>query len=258
MQELAITVSAYGSFDELTSHIRGALDRKLPELTAALCSHDGTFVIVGSGPSLPLMLDEIRAEREKGRPICALNGAHDFLIENGVVPDLFLSVDPRDTIVKNTSKKNQDVIYLLASCCAPELFDHLSDHKVMLWHAWSTGEECKAFLGHFGIGGGTTSGTRALYVAYVMGYRKFVCFGLDSCLAEDGITKRFSGEKAGAIVDVVVGESGRKFLCNHAMAQQATEVQQVLATLSGITIDFRGDGLLTAIWAERKRLGLPT
>ncbi len=257
MRPLAVKVSAWGSTDELSSNIRSCLDRKLPELSPALCSHDGTFVIAGSGPSLPSMLEAIKVERTLGRPVCALNGAHDFLIKNEFTPNLFVTTDPRDTIIGNTSLKSQDVIYLLASRCSPKLFDHLKDHKVMVWHSWSPDDECEAFRGHFAIGGGTTSGTRSIYIGYVMGYRKFSIYGMDSCLADDGITKRFSGEKAGKTVEIFVGENKRRFISNLPMAQQAEEIQSVMNTLTDISIEFHGDGLLSAIWAERRKMGLP-
>lgn len=258
MKPLAISVQAVGSPDELTSNIRSAMARGLPEVAPALCSHDGTFVIVGSGPSLPAFAEEIRGERMQGRPILACNGAHDFLCEKGMEPDLFLSIDPRDTIIANTSRKNQHTTYLIASRCSQNLFEHLKDCKVMLWHSWGTDAENAAFNHKFRIGGGTTSGTRAIYMGYVLGFRKFVIYGLDSCLAEDGQTKRFSGEKAGKIWPIYVGENKRKFLANGAMAQQAQEIQLLTEVLPDATFDFKGPGLIAAIWEERKRMGLPT
>ena len=257
MQPLAISVRAVGSAEELRGNIRSALARGLPEVTPALCAHDGTFVIVGSGPSLPSFVDEIKAERAKGRPILACNGAHDFLCENGLEPDLFLTIDPRETIIGNTQKKNQNTTYLIASRCSTKLFDHLSDCKVMLWHSWGTDDENAAFNHKFRIGGGTTSGTRAIYMGYIFGFRRFVVYGLDSCLAEDGQTKRFSGEKAGKIWPIFVGENKRQFLANGAMAQQAQEIQVLTQVLPDATFDFKGPGLIAAIWEERKRMGLP-
>jgi len=258
VKELAIRVRATGTAEELKHNIRTAIARGLPEVQPAICSHDGTLVVAGSGPSLPHFTEEIRAHREAGRPILACNGAHDFLCGQGMEPDLFLSIDPRDSIIGNTQKKNQQTIYLIASRCSPNLFDHLKDCRVMLWHSWGTDEENEAFEHRFRIGGGTTSGTRAIYMGYVLGFRKFVIYGLDSCLADDGKTKRFSGEKAGKIVDVRVGETGKTFLCNGAMAQQAQEVQLLVQALPGATFDFRGPGLIAAIWEERRRRGLPT
>lgn len=203
--------------------------------------------------------DEIAAERAKGRPILACNGAHDFLCERGLEPELFLTVDPRTTLIGNTQRKNPNTIYLLASRCHPELFDHLKDCKVILWHSWCNEPEKEAFRGKPAIGGGTTSGTRAMYVGYVMGYRRFTVYGLDSCLAPDKITKRFSGELANekTVMDVRVGD-GQTFYCNPPMAQQADEVQNIKKTLPDASFDFKGPGLIAAIWDERRRRGLPT
>lgn len=251
---LEISIQAAGTMEELTAHIRGALARGLPELVPALVAHDGTLVICASGPSLPQFEKEIREQREIfKRPILACNGAHDFLCSKGIAPNLFLSVDPRETIVANTSLKNQDTIYLLASRCHPALFDHLRDCKIMLWHSWSPDSESKAFEGHMGIGGGTTSGMRAIQVGYVLGFRKFLLYGMDSCLAPDNKTKRFSGEKAGRVVDVTVGN--RTFYANVAMAQQANEFQQLYQVLSDATFISRGDGLISAIIEERRATG---
>lgn len=254
----SIQVQQAGTTDSNGENIASALARNLPELSPAICSHDGHFVIVASGPSLPQYVEAIREEQLSGRPICAINGAHDFLVENGITPHLFVSTDPRNTIVANVSKPQNDTIYLLASRCNPELFEHLKDSKVLIWHAWSDEPECKVWQDEkrFGIGGGTTSGLRAIQVAYVLGFRRFILYGFDSCLAKDKDTKRFSGEKVGPrgyITDVIVG--GKRFWCNGALAQQATEFQMLYRYMPELTIEAKGDGLIAAIIAERKKRG---
>lgn len=254
MQPLRLEVAHYGTPESNGANIVSALKRNLPELTPGLCSHDGHFVIVGSGPSLPHFIDEIKAERELNRPVCAIKGAHDFLCSNGLNPDLFLCVDPRDRR-ENIQLANHDTIYLMASRCDPVMFDHLAGKRVVIWHSFGVIAEGDFYKGRPAIGGGSTSGLRAITVGYVMGYRNFILYGMDSCLAEDRLTKRFTGEKAGTVFDVIVGD--RTFYCNGAMAQQAQEVQDLMTALPGLHLDIKGDGLLAAIWAERKRLGLP-
>lgn len=255
MQLLEIDVSQFGTAEANTEHIRSALQRGLPELQPALASHDGTLVICGSGPSLPLFIDQIKKEQENGRPLCAINGAHDFLCEHGAVPEFFLTVDPRP-MPQNLKRVNAYTTYLLASRVNPETFDAVKHVKTVLWHSWSEEAECDVWrgMGKFGVGGGTTSGLRAINVGYVLGYRKFRLYGLDSCLSDDRSTKRFTGEKAGAIVDVIVGD--RTFWCNHAMAQQAQDFQKLYAVMPDMTVESFGDGLITAILAERRKRGL--
>lgn len=261
MTQLAIKETAYGTPDQIGEHIRFALDLKLPELVPALCSHDGHFVIVGSGPSLLGMVEQIREEKAKGRPICAIKGAHDFLIEHGIEPTFWLSLDPRPR-VEHISKETQDTIYLVASRCHPSIFEKLGRERVVLWHSLSPAPEVDLLkvpgVRRSLIGGGTTSGLRAMSVAFVMGFRNFILYGMDSCLADDGLTKRFNGDKAGAIVPIWLDKEkkGRRFLANMAMAKQAEEFEENYKFMPGISVDAKGDGLIAAIIARRKELGL--
>jgi hypothetical protein len=251
MEKLSIQCQNYGTVEHNSANIRSALARGLPTISPGLCRHDGTFVVVGSGPSMPSLVEEIRAEQSHGRPICAVKGAHDFLCESGITPDLFLCVDPRDR-TENIQRANDATIYLMASRCSPVMFDHLAARKVMLWHSFGSLDEAQAYKGHPSIGGGSTSGMRAITVGYVLGFRKFVLYGMDSCLAPDRLTKRFTGEQAGQVIDVIV--NGRTFYCNGAMAQQANEFQELFSTFPDIQIEAKGDGLIAAILEARKAL----
>lgn len=250
--EKQLTVSG-GS--DVKPNVISALKRNLPEPRPALCSHDGTFVVVGSGPSLPDFVEEIRQERAMGRPICSVKGSHDFLCENGIEPDLFLSVEPRAR-TEQLKHANDHTTYLIASRCDPEMFDHLEGKKLLCWHSWSNNENWPELKGKLLIGGGTTSGLRAVTFGYVQGFRNFVLYGMDSSLAPDKMTKRFTGEKAGAVLDRIVG--GRTFYCNGAMALQADEFQEYYKVMPDIHIEAKGDGLIAAIIAERKKMGLIT
>jgi uncharacterized Rossmann fold enzyme len=252
MQKLEISVQAAGEPAELAQNIRAALDRGLPEFTPAPCPHDGTIVLVGSGPSVTAYFDEIKAHKESGKPICSIKGTHDWLCENGLEPDLWVDLDPRDKR-NGVQRKNDHTTYLLASRCDPVMFDHLADKKILLWNSWSSDEEMKEIGTRLAVGGGTTSGLRAINLGYLLGFRKFILYGYDSCIKEDG-TKRFSGEKAGRTVEVMVGEPPhkRKFLCNMAMAQQANEFQLVYTVMPDITLDVRGDGLIAEIMKVRR------
>lgn len=256
-----------------SNHISGALARGLPEFTPAVAFNDGSCVIVGSGPSVTSFLPEIAGERRNGRFIVAINGAHDWLVENGVEPDWFVTCDPRP-MPQNLRRVNERTTYLIASRCNPQTFDALKGRNVILWHSASSNaihtplpgteriewadldltDECETWRGRFGVGGGSTSGLRALYLGFLSGFRKFILYGFDSCLAPDGDTKRFTGERVGGAkrVDIIVG--GRTFWCNGALAQQANEFQEVYQ-LPNITIDAKGDGLIAAIIAERRNRG---
>ena len=257
MQKLELTVRAAGEPEELCSNIRSSLARGLPELAPALCTHDGTFVCVASGWSMPDYVEEIRAHRKAGRPIVAVKAAHDFLCENGIEPDLWVNLDPRDR-TSGIQRHNAHTTYLVASRCPPITFDHLKGRKVLLWHSWSEGPEIKALgAGKLAIGGGTTSGMRAINIGYILGFRKFVLYGYDSCNRADGM-KRFTGEMTGPTMDVWVGKNQdrEKFTCNAAMAQQANEFQMIYTVMPDITVEAVGPGLIAAIIRERHALDM--
>ncbi len=260
MQPLVLDAATFNVPQGVTSHIEHSCKLGLPELMPAICSHDGTGVIVGSGPSLARFADEINAERDKGRPIMAVKGAHDWLISKGIEPDMFVSIDPRDRR-NNVQKETINTIYLLASRCCPEMFEHLKDRKIMLWHAGSSREENECHGKHgvkYLIGGTSTSGLRACNIYYYMGFRKVVMYGMDSCNAPDGITKRIDGSLTGQTIEVVVDGSGRKFTCNIAMAEQAQAFQKLWEMMPDLQVEIKGDGLLAAIHQERKRRGMWT
>ena len=269
---LDLKVNGYGSPEEIRGHIASCLERGLPEVSPAICSHDGTFIVVGSGPSLPQYVDALRAEQARGRPICAINHAHDFLIEHGIEPTFFLTLDPRPRANHHLKYLCEQTIYLMASRCHPEMFDRLKDQKVLVWHAFADHDheqtkdlyKTRVLL----VGGGTTSGIRAIYVAYLLGFRKFVLYGMDSCLAPDGMTKRFNGDGSGITQTVRVGEyrgdteycdpNAKAFICNVAMAQQGKDFHDCYHHMPDASFDVMGDGLLAAIVEQRKSMGLRT
>lgn len=236
-------------------HIVSALERGLPEFQPALFPHDGIMVVVGSGPSLPSFIDEIREERAKRRPILAVKDAHDLLCEHGIEPDIFVSVEAKPKL-ENVQARNDRTVYMLSSRCSPRLFDWLAEKKLLLFHTYTDKEGSLAELaGRQIIGGGTTSGLRAVTLGYLMGFARFVLYGFDSCLSLDR-RKRFKGPPMAPEQTVDRILRGRRFICNGAMSMQADEFQEYYGMFPDISFEVKGDGLLAAIVAERKRLGL--
>lgn len=254
LQPLALDVSQFGVASQPMEAIRVNMARGLQEFVPSLCAHDGTMVLVGSGPSLPAFIDEIRAARLTGRPILAVNGAHDLLCEQKIVPDLFVTVDPRD-LRHNLRQKNMQTIYLLASRAAPEVFEYLRGCRIVLWHSQGHPQEMPVFDGTTvsKVGGGSTSGLRAMGLAYLMGFRNMILYGFDSCNDASG-KKRFDSGTQFLTMPVVVG--GRTFTCSVAMAGQAQDFQSsTYGSMPGLHLEVRGDGLLAAIVAERRKAG---
>ncbi len=249
---LELDINQYGTPEGIAENIKYALSLNLPEFQPAICVHDGTFVIVCSGPSVRDFVAEIR-EESKTRTICAVKGGYDFCVENGITPSMYLTVEPRRREVRFPQKES---VFLLASRTCRENIDALSDYTRILWHAWGQEVENVHIKDHIAVGGGSTSGLRAISIGYILGFRKFRFYGLDSCLVNN--EKRVGqGEIHNDVMttDVIVGD--RTFYATMAMAEQANEFQETYKFLPDANIEVMGDGLIAAIIAERKKEGMP-
>lgn len=235
-------------------NIEQNIKRGTPQFAPAIVHNAGEIVIVGSGPSVADHIDDIRDYAARDVPIIAVKGAHDWLIEREVVPNLSVCMDAQAKIIECVRHRNERVCYLLASQVHPDVYDWLSGHSIVMWHAWAGSGEAEV-LGpdRLLVGGGSTSGLRAMSLSYLMGFRRFVMFGFDSCLK--GNVKRVNGDIADNLMDVRVGPAGEAFTCNGAMAAQAAEFQSNFQMMPGIKVRIVGGGLLAAIMAERQRLG---
>jgi len=245
---LQLTSRCVLSEDELYEHIRLALERGLPLIGEHL-PHDGVAVLVGSGPSVAGQLESIKKHRERGDAIIAIKDAHDWLIENGLVPDYALAVDPQPGRWSCFRRKHKDVKYLIGSQCHPNMFDHLADQRVYLWHLYVTEGQTyppNSIL----VTGGTTSGLRAITLSYSMGFRKFYLYGYDSCLKEGELRVDGSGDKS-KVVTIIVG--GKRFDTTPSMAAQANEFQNLFQVMPDIDIESHGRGIITTILEERAK-----
>lgn len=244
--------------DDITeANIKSCLERKRPSFRPSLVKHDGHMVIVGSGPSVANHVEEIRAEKKIGRPIMAIKGAHDWLCERSIRPDLWVSMDSQDKIVEGIKHRALETCYLVSSKCSPKVFDWLENMQVVVWHAWfGKGEERFFPEGEVLVGGGSTSGLRGITLAWLMGFSKVILYGFDSCLS--GKTKRVDGSETSEwIIHMQAGLNGPDRYCDGSMASQATEFQAMtMDVMRGLKIKVVGDGLIADIMEERKRLGL--
>lgn len=245
---LHVDPSAAGNEFEWVQNIRYAQSLGYPELVMAPDVRDDVVVIVASGPSVQAFLDQLVADYDAGRQIWAVKGAHDWLIEHGIVPDVYTCLDPRDR-TENIRHHNGHTEYLLASRCPPVMFDYLSGRKITVWNSFEEESETwPEFRGRMVVYGGTTTGLRTIQLAWARGFRKFKVYGMDSCLAVDRKTKRVTGEQAPSCMDLVYAD--RVYWTTPAMAQQAMDFKNdyVRHLYPGVEMEFVGEGVLGHIW----------
>lgn len=226
--------------------------RNIPWIHEQADPNNRTTVFVGNAPSVADSLRHIRKRQRKGAEIWTVNGAHDYLIENGITPDAAVFCDPADRMPTVVQKLNDTTVYLVASCCSPGFFDHLAGRKVLLWHMNNEfGEE--KYCGDLGrlhgkagtvFSGGSTCILRAPSLAYFMGSRDFHFYGVDSSFEGVSHVNRDDTDLFGHIFQVEC--NGKLFRTNVPLARQSEEFAVLTDVLmqGGAKIQVHGQGLL--------------
>ena len=236
--------------ETLFQNMENAVARGYPQVLRQESPKDGMITLVASGPSVAGQLDVIR-EMAKTSLIVAIKDAHDWLIDNGVIPDYALAIDPQEHRI-SFHKPNHGVEYMIASQCHKAMFDNLEGHKVTIWHPYVMKGQDRP-KNSLLIGGGTTSGLRAISLFYVLGWRHFALFGFDSCLDGDKLRVNGSGLKEGdQVTEIRIDQEGETFYCNASMALQAEHFQTYYDYLPDAQYYGFGHGLIQAIIKKRE------
>jgi hypothetical protein len=234
--------------------------------------HERRVAIVCYGPSLAHTWRTLHAERKLfGAMIVSVSGAHDFLIERGIVPDIHIECDPREHKAFFTRNPHPDVTYWIASCCHPKLIDQLASQKLALWHVYNS-ETDKGIIApdgpdpdNFLLAGAGTVGSRAVNLMYVAGYRIFSVYGMDCSFANDGLQHAgvHSGKQQHEI-PIRIGNrwfkssgnlayTARGFMDNMRVLSQASEAKGepfIDGTTVRVEMFLHGDGLLQEMYQQ--------
>lgn len=215
--------------------------------------HDRVAVLACYGPSLADTICQLKElADDPNADIISVSGAHDFLIENGIIPRYHAECDPRPHKADNIDAGHPDITYLLASSCSPVLFDKLKDHDIRLWHVSTTEHvmklqhELKENPRHI-ISGGGSVGLRAIPLLYALGYRKMFIFAMDCSFADKGETQH-AGKHAGKKQDACeVLCDQRVFVSSPVLLTYATGFFETVQKVTDLDVRLYGDGLLQAM-----------
>jgi uncharacterized Rossmann fold enzyme len=237
--------------ETLFQNMEAAVARGFPQVTKQESAKNEMITLVASGPSVAGQIDVIR-EMAKTTKIVAIKDAHDWLISQGVIPDYALAIDPQEHRI-SFYKPHKDVEYMIASQCHKAMFDNLEGHNVTIWHPYVMKGQDRP-KNTMLIGGGTTSGLRAISLFYVLGYRHFSLFGFDSCNDGDKLRVNGSELKPGdQLSEIRIEQDGETFYCNASMALQAEHFQTYYDYLPDAHFYGFGHGLIQAIIKKREQ-----
>lgn len=238
--------------------------------------HDGRVALVCYGPSLKHTWQTLRAERRLfGATIVSVSGAHDFLIERGIVPDIHIECDPREHKAFFTKNPHPDVKYWIASCCHPSLVSNLLAKKcqVALWHVYNSEHDRKIIApdgldpGNVLMAGAGSVGCRAFNVMFWNGYRTLSVYGMDCSFESTG--EQHAGAHSGKRqFNWPVKVGNRWFQTSGALVATARGFIDNTLTLSMVTkrndepliegtnqrfeIFLHGDGLLAEMYSRNE------
>jgi uncharacterized Rossmann fold enzyme len=206
---------------------------------------DAPVAVVCFGPSLNDTWEQVKSFEF----VITCSGAHQFLVNRGIVPTWHVEVDPRAHKVGLIGAPQRATEYLLASTCHPSVVDHLAGYNVKLWHVFDNSEEGLRTLpsGEWAITGGCDVGLRALTIAGFLGFRDVHVFGMDQSAGTVDAPRNtrhaaahpHSGKKYD-LVDV----DGVRYFTTPAMLEAARQLAHELDQMPAVTATFHGEGLV--------------
>jgi len=235
---------------EILANTRLSCLRNLPWLQMAE-PHLDTVLIVGGGPSVKAFLPTIKALRESGAKVFAMNGTMKLLNDAGCGVDYFILLDARPESVKFLTNGEASE-YLIASQCPPEAFDAASSKAVTLWHPNYEGiPEIAGDRDCVFIGGGSSVGLQSMSIAYAMGFRDIHLYGFDSSYT-DGSGHAYAQPLNDADAPEEYTVNGQKFMATSWMVRQAMEFQTAARQLADgdAIVVVHGTGLLPTVAAK--------
>lgn len=218
-----------------------------------------TMVFVAGGPSVADHLDEIKAKSTDPRyDVFTSNMTCKYLLSKGITPKYHVIIDPTEKKAKDLDYDCDDVTLVLGLQCHPAVFDAIGNRKAFKFLAASATDRTPSDVevaqdachakdpNLLGIGGGSMMGTRVMFLAHVMGYRKLEYYGFDGSITyENGRVRNYAYNKQrGENILEVEAWNGRKFFSTIALSRQANELVHLLDDLPGLDVTIHGDSFL--------------
>jgi len=225
-----------------------------------------TMVMVCGGPTAAQFLDDIRAKaRSKEYDVFCSNKTGEWLLENGIVPQFHVCIDPKPEKVNDFRLTHPDTTCLISISCDPSVFEYLENKDGVTarkFYAVSTtngvdAEQLKLYLGGdtLAICGGTMMGVRAITLADGLGYRRLEYYGFDASIENSDHQYSYDKTHNEAILDVEA-EDGRVFVSTPLFADQVRQMMLWRGVVPHVETIFYGDSFMShmmRLYEEKNR-----
>lgn len=240
---LVMHMEACATQDEMNGNVMATIRRGYTRINEYIGSFTGRVHIVGSGPSIKHTWKDIDSD------VLAINSAIGFMIDHGIPPRLAMIWDA-SPLCQAFAVPSEHTTYLIGARCHESVFDRLKGQRVICWHAGGD-HNIADFLREHKIdepliNGGSAGVTRALYLAYALGYRDIHVHGADSSYSDAGDT-----HIRGSLVqekDMKVFVGGKWFRTTPEYCAQVEEFKSIWTLFHhmgyGARVTVHGTGLL--------------
>lgn len=244
---------------EFYAQRRRGLALGLPQLTHMLPPSEAPVAIVGSGPTITQTLPELRRLIEAGAQVVAVKRAHEWLLDHGIVPDFAVHCDAQEETARVFARPQKATTYLVASHCHPSIWDRLRGHNVLQFHCKIRDDDAEWDRSIKRVGGGSTTGERAIVVMYLLGMRTGHLFGFDSIARDDGVF-RIEGANTVCALEpdeqrIEVWIDGQTYTTTQGLYGQVRNLRCTIEPLKGLALVAHGDGLFQAYLRKHQRTG---
>jgi hypothetical protein len=211
---------------------------------------DVEIMLLCGGPSLNDFKDEIIEKAKAGTKVITMNGSYKWAIDNGITNVNQCMIDARPFNKRFNEPVRDDCYYFISSQCDPEVYEMLPPERTFYWHVNPTQEAVDlindTYPEYVMCAGGSTVALRAIVLMRILGFKKQVLYGFDSCLRDDehhAFEQKENDAKIPVITTVMV--EGRSFECHPWMAVQATEFATMMHNVGDeFSLTVKGDGLI--------------
>lgn len=216
-------------------------------------------LLVAGGPSAADYLGEIKRLKSLGWELFTVNGAHDWLIKEGIFPSSCVVMESQEVVDTFIRNPQMDCTYYLASQVNPKLFTRLvrGGYKVVMFHA-QLDDEATALVERLDpdptiFAGAPTVGLHALGVMYTLGTKKVNVYGLDSSHRPNA-DHAYDNSQQNHVEPLEFIFKGERFISTGTWASQADRFAKIwpMYFKLGMRIEVFGDGLLPAMYRHVK------
>jgi hypothetical protein len=248
------------SHRKVYANMRANIARPLPQVQPHP-PNDYKVMLLCGGPSLQMSKRNIAAAYTWGWKVFAVNGTYNWALDNGYLPSLYAQLDARPFNARFLEAPLKGCKYLLCSQCDPSVFAAVENYSTYIWHA--TDKSCKTekkILDEYYMkrwytpAGGSSIGTRAIGLAYMLGIRTLRIFGFDACLM-NGQHHPYAQPENDDKQTYTVRVGRRRFRAHAWMLAQLDEWLQWMPHIpDDFEIAVEGNGLIAHVINETARM----